>query len=94
MEIKEIAFGSREYEQSKLLRNEILRIPLGLKLSERDLQGEDTQRHIVIANNSGIVGVLIAKPLSPTLIQFRMMALLPDYQKAATAGSSLNSVNH
>ena len=50
------------YAQEKELRDRILRRPLGLTLSGKDLQGEDEQIHIVAMDEQGsVVGcVLVA----------------------------------
>lgn len=44
-----------EYAQEKELRDRVLRRPLGLALSEKDLQGEEQQTHIVAVDESGRV---------------------------------------
>jgi predicted GNAT family N-acyltransferase len=50
------------YAQEKDLRNRVLRIPLGLELSDRDLDGEDRQIHIIAEDDDGkVIGcVLVA----------------------------------
>jgi predicted GNAT family N-acyltransferase len=49
-----------EYAQETELRNRVLRVPLGLKLSEKDLQGEDGQTHLVAMDGRGqVVGCLL-----------------------------------
>jgi predicted GNAT family N-acyltransferase len=59
---RQISTHDREYALEKELRNRILRKPLGLKLSEQELQGEDEQTHLVAMDETGrVVGcVLIA----------------------------------
>ena len=80
MIFKEIAYDSAEYYQSKDVRDTVLRIPLGLRLSEKDVSGEDKQIHLVAMEGERVVGTLLLKPLSADVAQFRMMALLPEYQ--------------
>jgi predicted GNAT family N-acyltransferase len=60
--VRQISTDENEYEQEKELRNRVLRFPLGLKLSEQDLQGEDRQSHLVAMDGRGrVVGcVLVA----------------------------------
>jgi predicted GNAT family N-acyltransferase len=60
--VRQISTDENEYEQEKELRNRVLRLPLGLKLSEQDLQGEDRQSHLVAMDGRGrVVGcVLVA----------------------------------
>ncbi|NTW67697.1 MAG: GNAT family N-acetyltransferase [Nitrospirae bacterium] len=59
---RQISTHDREYAVEKELRNRVLRKPLGLMLSEQDLQGEDEQAHLVAMDGTGtVVGcVLIA----------------------------------
>jgi predicted GNAT family N-acyltransferase len=59
---RQISTDENEYEQEKELRNRVLRLPLGLMLSEQDLQGEDRQSHLVAMDGRGrVVGcVLVA----------------------------------
>jgi predicted GNAT family N-acyltransferase len=59
---RQISTHDREYAMEKELRNRVLRRPLGLVLSEQDLQGEDEQTHLVAMDGRGrVVGcVLVA----------------------------------
>jgi predicted GNAT family N-acyltransferase len=59
---RQISTHDREYAVEKELRNRVLRKPLGLMLSEQDLQGEDEEAHLVAMDGTGtMVGcVLIA----------------------------------
>lgn len=79
--IQEIPYGSALYESSKALRNEILRRPLGLVLSEKDVAGEDQQIHIgAVTEDARVVGSVTLKPLSPTVIKLRQMAVAASEQ--------------
>jgi predicted GNAT family N-acyltransferase len=42
-----------EYAAEKDLRNRVLRLPLGLTLSEADLSGEDAQIHMLAVDGTG-----------------------------------------
>ena len=59
---RQISTHDREYALEKELRNRALRMPLGLTLSEQDLQGEDRQTHLVAMDERGqVIGcVLVA----------------------------------
>jgi predicted N-acetyltransferase YhbS len=81
--IKQIPFGSVQYEAMKRLREEVLRLPIGLGLSEIDLQGEENQFHFAAVLEGGsIAGTALLKPLSPTLVKLRQMAIAPSLQGA------------
>jgi predicted GNAT family N-acyltransferase len=83
MRIEIIEYGSKDYEDAKKLRNEVLRIPLKLQLSEKDVAGEERQIHIAVRDEVGkIVGTLIIEPLKSGHFNFRAMAIEPSLQKS------------
>jgi predicted N-acetyltransferase YhbS len=82
MIIKKIPFASKTYEEMKRFREDILRLPLGLKLSVDDLIDEDTQIHIAAIEDGGsIVGTILLKPVSQNRVKLRQMAVLPSLQQ-------------
>jgi len=80
MVIKEIPYGSYLYEATKSFREEILRRPLGLVLSDKDIEGEDTQIHIAAMAGETVVGTVVLKPLADGCIKLRQMAISPTLQ--------------
>jgi predicted GNAT family N-acyltransferase len=52
---REITTADPEYELEKALRNRVLRVPLGLVLSDSDIAGEDSQTHLVALDEAGTV---------------------------------------
>ncbi len=44
--VRDIQWGTKEYEDELALRNEILRVPLGLNLYKQDLSQENTYWHV------------------------------------------------
>jgi len=78
--IKEIPFGSGYYQKSLLLRNKILRKPLGLTLSEKDLDAEDKQFHFVALMKNELVGCVVLKIVGTKKIKLRQMAVDSQYQ--------------
>ena len=75
-----ISYGSLEYQQSCQLRHEVLRLPLGLSLSENDTDDEDKQYHFGIFDRQNLLGCVIVKPLSINTIKIRQMAIIPSMQ--------------
>ena len=76
MIIELVPYGSERYESMKQFREEILRKPLGLRLSHKDLEGEVQQIHIAALDaNAQIIGTVILKPLSRDLVKLRQMAV-------------------
>ena len=81
MLFKQIGFGTAEYRRECLLREEVLRRPLGLSLSGEDLAGEESQFHFGLFDSVGeLVACVIAAPLSPTEAKIRQMAVAPSHQ--------------
>jgi ribosomal protein S18 acetylase RimI-like enzyme len=82
MTFREIAFGSPEYGLECRLREEVLRRPLGLPLSEEDLAGEKDQLHFgLFEPGDGLVACVVAVRLSPTDARIRQMAVAPWHQR-------------
>jgi N-acetylglutamate synthase-like GNAT family acetyltransferase len=69
-----------EYRQEKDLRNRVLRMPLGLVLSEQDMRSEDAQLHLVALDGQGnVIGCLLVA-FSGDTARFRQMAVEETYQ--------------
>lgn len=73
--IKEINYGSDLYKESLDFRFKILRQPLGLQWSKKDLEDEDKQFHIAAFCEEKIIGTLVLKPISNNRIKLRQMAV-------------------
>lgn len=85
MDIKEVPYGSELYESSKVLREKVLRHPLGMVLREEDVAGEDEQTHIGAFDENGrLLGAGILKPLSSDVVKLRQMAVDQDAQGMGT----------
>ena len=73
--VREIPFGSADYEASKRLRETVLRHPLGLALSAADLEGEAAQIHVAAFEADRLVGSVTLKPLDADKVKLRQMAV-------------------
>lgn len=80
MKVIEIEWCSPEYQTALELRHEVLRAPLGLRLTAEELDGEHGQLHFGVVEGDDFIATLVARPRSPTLIQLRQMAVRPDRQ--------------
>jgi predicted GNAT family N-acyltransferase len=70
-----------EYELEKDLRNRVLRLPLGLTLSEADLRGEDEQMHIIAQDDRGrVVGCVLLAMRDDGTVRIRHVAVEPLYR--------------
>jgi predicted GNAT family N-acyltransferase len=75
MNFLEIAFGSENFRQECELRNDILRVPLGLSLYEENLTAEREQMHFGLFNGDRLLACVIAVPLSSSEVKLRQMAV-------------------
>src|SRR4051812_32444314 len=75
--IQEVAFGSPLYDAMVRFREDHLRCPLGLLNSKDDLAGEGEQIHIADVENDAILGTVVLKPVSPSRVKLRQMAVAP-----------------
>lgn len=80
-EIREVAFGSGEYRAACVLRDEILRRPLGLALGPEDVQGEDAQWHLLAFVETSVAGCLLLVPASEGLVKMRQVAIASHFQR-------------
>ena len=80
MKIVEIEYGSDLYREALILRDEMLRKPIGLKHSEADLVAEQTYRHFGILLEDRLVACLMLVPHGPEVAQVRQMAVLDELQ--------------
>ena len=76
----EVPFDSEFYRQSVVVRDRILRKPLGLQFSEDDLRRESTDHHLVCMKNDDVVGVILMRPSDNGMIQMRQVAVDEHWQ--------------
>jgi predicted GNAT family N-acyltransferase len=69
-----------EYTQEKELRDRILRRPLGLALSAKDLQGEDEQVHIIASDEQDRVVGCVLVAFAGEQAKIRQIAIDKGYQ--------------
>jgi len=81
MIIKEIYFGTAEYNKSVRLRDKILRKPLGLIFTEDDLAQDKNHFHIAVYDANKLVAVLILQPLNNKDLKMRQVAVDDNYQR-------------
>ncbi len=79
--IREIPYNSEMYKLSMILREDILRKPLGLTLSHEDVAGESEQIHIAaIRNSETVAGTAVLRFLPQDKVKIRQMAVLSSLQ--------------
>lgn len=75
MQIKQIKYQSPEYEQSVILRDKILRNPLGMVFTDEFLKQDAKEFIIGLFEQNQIKAVLHLKPLSDTVLKMRQVAV-------------------
>lgn len=81
MKLIEIEFGSDRYQEMLILRDEMLRKPIGLTHSEADLDKEPGYRHFGLLDGDRMIACLMVVPHSPEQVQIRQMAVWETLQK-------------
>ncbi len=80
MALKIIDHGSKEYRQMVQLRNDILRKPLGLNLTEEELDKEKDQLLIGAFEEEKMLGCCLLIPQTEGQVKLRQMAVLNNLQ--------------
>lgn len=93
MQLREIPYGTEDYERERRLREEVLRSPLGLSLRDEDLAGEENQWHFGLFEPGGeLLACVLAVPVAPTEARIRQMAVSPAHQAKGLGRSLLREV--
>ncbi len=74
MNFRPLHHGTPEHSATLALRDEVLRQPLGMKLSAHDTAGEESQQHFGAFNGERLVACVVAHVISDSA-QFRQMAV-------------------
>ena len=72
--------NSKYYEEVLKIRQDVLRTPLGLTLSQEDIEDDKNQQIIIALDNEKVVGCLFVKIVSQDKVKFRQMAIAEKYQ--------------
>ena len=88
MEIKQIEFDSSDYHKELILRDEVLRKPLGLSLFDENLTTEAADVHFGAFVNDRLIAVLLLTKLNGTDIKMRQVAVDENF-RSLKAGSKL-----
>ncbi|MEZ0325292.1 MAG: GNAT family N-acetyltransferase [Fimbriimonas sp.] len=80
IQIREVPHGSPEYRQTVELRRAVLRIPLGLDLSEEELAAESNEIHLAAFEDDHVIACLVLVPMPDGEIKMRQVAVRPDLQ--------------
>lgn len=77
---REIPYDSDLYRTSVMLREKVLRTPLGLTWEPDAFAGENHSFHLGIFSDETLVGCLILKPIDSAHLKMRQVAIAPEMQ--------------
>ncbi len=80
MHFMQTHYGSAHYQQSIRLRNDVLRVPLGLTLSDEDIAEDGERLHFVALKKDIVVATLSMMPLTTDTIKLRQMAVAAEFR--------------
>ncbi len=80
LRLQRIPFASPAYALSMALRHTILRAPLGLHFSLKELQAEKDQIHLGAWAGDELVGCLVLAPVDLHTVRMRQVAVRADRQ--------------
>ena len=90
---REISYNSDEYHQILKLRNESLRLPLGLSIYDEDLEMDKSSMHICGHRDDSIVACCIITPLDEHTAKVRQVAVAEKHRKQGIGSKLLDYVD-
>jgi predicted GNAT family N-acyltransferase len=87
----EIKFKTDFYREELILRERYLRMPLGLNLSESDLNNEDIQLHFGVLHNDELIACIVMKPINQALIKLRQMVVKEEFRSIGVGSMLLDN---
>ncbi|HWB59570.1 MAG TPA: GNAT family N-acetyltransferase [Chthoniobacteraceae bacterium] len=88
LRFEQIDVHSPLYPDSLVLRDEVLRKPLGLKWTDAEREEEARCIHLVALAGANVVATLLLKPMEPGTVKMRQVAVHPAMQRVGI-GSKL-----
>ncbi len=79
-EYKEVAFESAEYRETLLLRDEVLRKPLGIRFSADQLRTEHQDWHLALFTGTACLACCVLSRINGDTVKLRQMAVSPALQ--------------
>lgn len=66
-------------------------MPLGLNLSESDLNNEDIQLHFGVLHNDELIACIVMKPINQALIKLRQMVVKEEFRSIGVGSMLLDN---
>ncbi|HAO47351.1 MAG TPA: GNAT family N-acetyltransferase [Ferruginibacter sp.] len=90
MALKQIDHGTKEYQQMVKLRNDILRMPLGLSFTDDELAREKEDILIGAFDDDEMLACCLLTKTDPTSVRLRQMAVQNNLQGKGIGASMMN----
>jgi GNAT superfamily N-acetyltransferase len=90
MALKILDYGSSEYKQMIKLRDEVLRKPLGLGFTEKELEEEKDNMLIGAFEDDDMLGCCMLVEDGPQSVRLRQMAVINDLQGKGIGKALMN----
>jgi N-acetylglutamate synthase-like GNAT family acetyltransferase len=90
MALKQIDYGSSEYNQTLNLRYDVLRKPLGLKFSNEELEKEKNDIHIAAFEDEKLLGCCFLTKIDNSTVRLRQIAVQNNLQGKGIGASLMN----
>ena len=81
-----ISYGSEAYVEALAIRQSLLRDPLGLKYTEKELAPEKDDTHIAAMLDGKVVAYLFLRPEDKTTVKFRQVVVNSTVQGRGIGG--------
>jgi N-acetylglutamate synthase-like GNAT family acetyltransferase len=94
MALKQIDHGTSDYQRMVHLRNEILRKPLGMVLTEQELDKEKDDILIAAYDDDEMLGCCILSPVDNSTVRLRQMAVYGNLQGKGIGASIMSFVEN
>jgi len=79
-ELIKLEYNSPEYRQSLVIRQEVLRKPLGLLLTDEDISEDAQQIHLGAMLDQQLIGSVSLQPVQTKIVKLRQMAIAFSHQ--------------
>ncbi|WP_313128787.1 GNAT family N-acetyltransferase [Anaerocolumna sp.] len=90
--VEELEFGSKRYEQTLLLRDKIMRKPLGLSIKNDDLSYEQQAAVFAVFDGETILGTGVLIFEGEATAKVRFLCVEPNLQKSGIGRAILESM--
>ncbi|MBA3829671.1 MAG: GNAT family N-acetyltransferase [Taibaiella sp.] len=78
--IQEVVYQSPDYYKVWQVREDVLRIPIGLSLKDEDLSDDAEDITLAVKDGEEVIGCVMLKPKDSSTIKLRQMAIVPSWQ--------------